>query len=235
MSTQFDFERYNFRSELLLHNLPVDIKDILFGNREIRKFNKGEVIFYEGKNPDKIYYVNQGIVKKYTTGLDGQEHIFYICKKGEFLGHHAVLSNEPYSDSTSAILDSEISIIPRIDFIRAIEKSHTLCSRLLKSLSHEFSVFIRSGQILAQLPVRERTAIALLVLLEKFISNSVEHSETPIIISRKDLANMVGTAHETVGRIIHDFKEEGLILTKGRKIYIKNFEGLVEVSKSKHS
>ncbi|MCB0484288.1 MAG: winged helix-turn-helix domain-containing protein, partial [Flavobacteriales bacterium] len=40
--------------------------------------------------------------------------------------------------------------------------------------------------------------------------------------SREDLANMVGTATETLIRLIHDYKVEGLVETEGRTIKIKD-------------
>jgi len=82
---------------------------------------------------------------------------------------------------------------------------------------------------MAQKPVRERLAEGLLVLDELFNgaggckSADNDHS---ISLTREDLANIIGTATETVIRLLSDFKEEELIETEGRKILILDRSGL---------
>ena len=84
--------------------------------------------------------------------------------------------------------------------------------------------------ILAQKPVRERLAGALMILIDVYdIGENIEVSDG-INLTREDLANMVGTATETLIRLLHDFKDEQLIETKGRKILIKNKEKLKKVA-----
>jgi CRP-like cAMP-binding protein len=126
------------------------------------------------------------------------------------------------------LLDSEIDFIKTQDFINAVNSSHLLTQRLLKNLSHEFRVFINATKVLAKHTVRERSALNLLILESKFQVN--EKIETEIIINRDDLASMVGTAKESVVRMLKDFKEEQLITSKRSRIFIKDYKGLVKVA-----
>ena len=85
---------------------------------------------------------------------------------------------------------------------------------------------------IAQKNVRERFAETLLELLSVFSYGEKAKEEFhPISLSREDLANIIGTATETVIRLISDFKEEGLIKVKGRKIFLKDIQGLKRISK----
>ena len=149
-------------------------------------------------------------------------------EENEYLGYHAILSEEEYPDSATALLDCEVAFIPKNDFLNVVSTSHLLSQRLLKNLSHEFGVFLNATKILARYTVRERTAINLLILQRKF---SVKESLKEIEINREDLASMVGTAKESLVRMLKDFKEEKLISTKGRIIFIEDLEGLVKASK----
>ncbi len=144
------------------------------------------------------------------------------------LGYHAVLSEELYPDSAIALLDSEIDFITIQDFLNAVNSSHLLTQRLLKNLSHEFRVFINATKMLAKHTVRERSALNLLILESKFQVNG--ETETEIIINRDDLASMVGTAKESLVRMLKDFKEEQLITSKRSSIFIKDYNGLVKVA-----
>lgn len=223
--------KYNFENEDLLLGLTDSECKIINRNKVIAYFKAGQEIFKEGTSPKGIYRVKKGKVKKSTTTNFGTEHIFYICKEKEYLGYHAVLSEEFYPDSAIALLDCEVEFIPKNNFLDVVNKSHVLSKRLLKNLSHEFGVFLNATKVLAKYTVRERTAINLLILEQKFRKDT--NKITQVEINREDLASMVGTAKESLVRMLKDLKEDKLIYTKGRIIYIRDYEGLVNVSNFK--
>ncbi|WP_281778012.1 Crp/Fnr family transcriptional regulator [Croceibacter atlanticus] len=230
MNNNFPYSKYNFNNQDLLSGLTTAECDRLTANKEILNFKAGTQIFKEGTEPKGIYRVLSGKVKKYTATNFGTDHIFYICGENEYLGYHAILSEEEYPDSATALLDCEVAFIPKNDFLNVVSTSHVLSQRLLKNLSHEFGVFLNATKILARYTVRERTAINLLILQRKF---SVKESLTEIEMNRDDLSSMVGTAKESLVRMLKDFKEEKLISTKGRIIIIEDLEGLIKASNFK--
>ncbi|MFT5847023.1 MAG: CRP-like cAMP-binding protein [Psychroserpens sp.] len=220
--------KYSFNNQDLFFELPDAICKVIKSNMVTTHVAAGQSIFNEGEKPKGIYRVKSGKVKKLALTNFGAQHIFYICKENEYLGYHAILSQELYSDSATAMVDSTINFIAEEDFIKAVNRSHLLSQRLLKNLSHEFSVFINATKILAKHTVRERAALNLLILEGKFQNDT--QIETEIVINRNDLASMVGTAKESVVRMLKDFKEEQLITTKRSSIYIKDYAGLVKVA-----
>lgn len=219
---------YSFNNQDLFSGLPDTICEIIKSNMMTMPFKAGQYIFKEGEKPKGIYRVKKGKVKKLTQTNFGAQHVFYMCKENEFLGYHAVLSEELYADSAIALVDSEIDFISELDFLKAVDTSHQLSQRLLKNLSHEFRVYINATKMLAKHTVRERSALNLLILESKFRNGS--QKDTEIIINRDDLASMVGTAKESVVRMLKDFKEESLITTKRSSIFIEDYEGLVRVA-----
>jgi CRP-like cAMP-binding protein len=52
-----------------------------------------------------------------------------------------------------------------------------------------------------------------------------------IPLSRKEIADMVGTSRESAGRVMAKFKQEGLINTAGKKIVIFDIKKLEKISK----
>jgi CRP/FNR family transcriptional regulator len=76
---------------------------------------------------------------------------------------------------------------------------------------------------MAQKSVRERLAFTMIILLDIY-------EKEPINLSREDLANFVGTATETLIRLLKDFKEEGIIEVHTRKISIINKEKLFSIA-----
>ena len=85
---------------------------------------------------------------------------------------------------------------------------------------------------IAQKNVRERLAETLLELSNIFsFGNCGNDGINPITLTRIDIANIVGTATETVVRLLHTFKDEELIVIEGRKIFVTDIEGLKSISK----
>ena len=226
----FPIDRWNFTTKSVLNVLSEGEYASLFSHQSSQQYGKGEVVFREGTVPSGIFIIRKGKIKKYKTDRDGREQIVYVAGEGELIGYHAVLSEERYPDSAATLEQSLLSFIPKEDFLDILQRSPDFSHRLLKALSHEFTVFTNSLSVFAQRTAHERLAITLIVLREKF-KEGLSKDEEPILnISRADLANMVGLATDNVIRLLKEFKSEGIIETNGRKIRVINISLLVKRS-----
>ena len=230
MPTKRLIDKFNFKSDSVLLGLPKEEIVFLQESMVERKYKKGQRIFVEGFIPTGIYYLKSGKIKKYKADRDGKEQIIYICNSGELFGYPALLSEGSYSDSAAALEDSMVAFIPKEDFLQVLSQSSILSNKLLKNLSHEFGVLVNSVATFAHRSVRERLALSLLILKEKYRIAGNESQPVEINLSREDLSNLVGTAVETLVRLLHDFKDEGLIETEGRKIRVLNIKQLVKIA-----
>lgn len=231
----FPIDKWNFKSQSILHDLPAEEHDQLFAHATEQHIHKSEVLFREGTFPKDIFFIRQGKVKKYRTDREGKEQIIYVANNGELIGYHAVLAEERYPDAAAALEDSIIVFIPKEDFLHTLEHSATLSQKLLKTLSHEFTVLTTSISVFAQRSVRERLAIALIVLREKFKEGTAAGSPVEIGLSRSDLAGIVGTGIENVVRALTEFKKLGILDTQGRKIFIYDVKKLIDLSGYLHA
>jgi len=230
LSGIFPIDRWNFTTQSMLNVLSEEEYADLVANQSDQKYLKGDVIFREGSVPAGIFMVRSGKVKKYKVDNLAKELIIYVANQGELIGYHAVLSEERYPDSAAAIEDSLISFIPKEDFISILHRSPAFTHRLLKTLSHEFTVLANTISVIAQRTAHERLAIALIVLREKYKDDKPGEKDIVLNISRMDLASMAGIAQENVIRLLKEFKAEGIIETEGRKILIKDIRRLVKKS-----
>lgn len=226
----FPIDRWDFSSQRILAELTDEDRDALMSHSRQKKYKKGEIIFREGETPAGIFYVASGTVKKYKVDNAANEHIFYVASAGELIGYHAVLAGEVYPDSASALEDTTVRFIPLADFVSCLDRSPVLSKMLLRTLSHEFAVYVNNLTVSAQRPVRERIAIVLIVLREKFKKGAVAGEPVMITVSRDDIANMAGTTRENVARFLTEFKQEGIIETVGRKILITDIKKLAGIS-----
>jgi len=226
----FPIDKWDFMSDSVFTDLSADEYRTMTRRAQEEKHKKGQVIFREDATPYGIHYILAGKVKKFKVDNFGKEQIIYVANAGELIGYHAVLSTERYPDAATALEDCIILFIPKEDFLEALRKSPALSGRLLKMLSHEFTVLSNSISIFAQRPVRERLAITLIVLREKFKKGNEEGQQVIINLSRTDIASMAGTTRENVVRLLREFKESSLIGIQGRKIWINDIKKMIAIS-----
>lgn len=226
----FPIDKWDRKSSSVLTALPEEELETLTANMSEERYSKGQNVFREGGYPSGIFFIKEGKVKKYKVDKEGREQIIYVANTGELIGYHALLAEERYPDNAATLEESKIAFIPKEDFLQVLNSSKVLSQRLLKTLSHEFSVFSNSLALFAQRSVRERFAMQLVLMREKYKLNFSPGMEVEINMSREDLASLVGTARENILRILKDFKEEGILETKGRKIIIKDINKLLRVA-----
>lgn len=226
----FPIDKWDFKSESILADLPVNDLALLLAHKSEDTYKKGEVIFREGAYPAGIFYVTEGKVKKYKVDREGKEQIIYVANTGELIGYHAILAEDRYPDCAAVLEESRITFIPREDFLETMQQSDVLSKRLLKTLSHEFAVLANNLSMFAQKSVRERLALHLIVLREKYKVDFQPGMPVAINMSRGDLAGVVGTARENVVRVLSEFKEEGIVETRGRKIMVLDVNRLIQIA-----
>ena len=229
----FPIDKWDFKSQSILAHLPEEEFARLTAHQSEQVYSKGEIIFREGSFPSGIFYIKKGKVKKYKLVGAGGEQIIYVANTGELIGYHAILSEERFPDSAAALEESIIAFIPREDFLDTLAHSAVLSGRLLKTLSHEFTVLANGLALFGQRSVRERLALQLIVLREKYKADALPGMPVEIDFSRDDLANLVGTARENMVRILSEFKEAGILTTRGRRIVVKDVKKLVEIANYK--
>ena len=193
-----------------LHNLTTD--------RNVNQYKKKQVIYSEGNHPSRLFYVQKGKVKTFKTNNDGKELTVGLFTEGDFLGYTALLEQTVYKDSAEAIDEAEIAIIPREDFELLINSNKEVAQKFIQLLAKNVSEKEEQLLALAYNSLRKRVADALLALHNKYKQEGQE--KFSIHISREDLANIAGTATESLIRTLSDFKSEKLVEIKDGNIVI---------------
>ncbi|MGB0863973.1 MAG: response regulator [Saprospiraceae bacterium] len=199
----------------------------LSDDRPLKSYRKKEAIFTEGEYPNGLFLIKKGKVKIIKTNEHGKEYVIAVRKKGDFIGYLALLQNERYPISAYALENTEISTVSKTDFFELLHNNRDIANKFIKLLAD--NIFEKEEQLLslAYNSVRKRVAETLAKLHGEY---KVEgRANTEIVILREDLANMVGTAKETVIRTLADFKEEKLVKIKGSRITILNLYGLENI------
>lgn len=210
----------------------LEIKDIqdLFENCRIKIFKKKDFVFMEGQIPGNLFMIKSGKVKIFNTNSFGKELITSIQGAGEFLGYLPILIKTPYEASAEALEDLEVRVIPKTEFLALLYADLGFALFFIQLISKELVDMEDRLIDLAYQPVRQRVARVILNLGRQFAAWDNTNS---ITMSRKDISNIVGTAPETLNRMLSEFKDEGLIEFNNESgLTIRNNVGLMKVAKS---
>lgn len=219
------FSLFNEVAESHLCQLSAD-KSFVF-------YKKGQTLFYEGTRPMGLFCINEGAIKVYKSTPNGKEQIIRLAKSGDFLGYRALLGEEHYAASATILEDAKVCFIPKESFMHLLSIDSNLYRKLMKSVCHELGIMEEKVTELSQKSVRERLAHTLLMLMETYGIDGEENSrKIDLALSREDLASIVGTATETVIRLLSEFKSDGYIDFDGKKIKILNSKALIKTSNS---
>jgi len=188
-------------------------------NHDVIDYKKKQVIYSEGQHPNKLYYIETGKIKIYKTSDGGKELITNLLSPGDFFGHIPLIENAVYEEFAETLEESSIRVIPRKEFEHLLTHNQEVALKVIKLLANNISEKEQQLVALAYHSLRKRVADALLTLKKKYAKES-DGANFSISISREDLANIAGTATESLIRTLSDFKSEKLIEIKEGKIVI---------------
>ncbi|MCB0819056.1 MAG: Crp/Fnr family transcriptional regulator [Bacteroidetes bacterium] len=217
------------RGKSVFCDLHQDQLDVLNSEKGCMIYKKGQIVFNAGAYPHGLFCVKEGKVKIFRIGDEGKEQIVRLAREGDILGYRALLSGDKYASGAEVLEDSKICFIPQKAFLGLVDSNGALSMQLMKLLSQDLKNAEHRMIDLAQKPVRERVAEALLYLKNTY--GTEEDGKTiSVSLSREDIANIVGTATETAIRLLSEFKNDELIALSGKKISIINYDQLVKAA-----
>ena len=191
--------------------------------------DRGETIFKEGHYPRGLFCVHGGHIKLVRVGDDGREQIIRFAGPGDTLGYSSLVTGEPYTLAAVAVDPTSVCFIPAELIWQYVKENPEFTLKIMQHMSHELQDTERRLVELAQKSVRERVAEALLVLKETFgTEEDGETINTPL--SRGEIANIVGTAPESLIRTLAELRVDQIIETRGRSIRLKNISALARAA-----
>lgn len=195
-----------------------------------QRYSMGQVIFDEGTRPAGLYCVHEGRVKITKLGGDGKEQIIRLVRHGDVLGYRALVAGSSHATSAIALSDCTVCLIPKYVVNQQLSSNSLFSSALLQLLATNLGDAAERMLHLAYKPVRERLAEALLLLLRTYHPDEFTGQPFTIAIGREDLGALMGTTRETTTRMLSEFKQEGLLTTRGSAITILQAKQLAEIA-----
>ncbi len=183
-----------------------------------KKVKKGQQLFDEGEKLNGVYCVRGGVSKLSKLSPNGKDQIVKLASKGEVLGERSVIAEESSNLSATAVSDMEVCFIPKEAIVSTLHKNPDFTYEVLRHMAHDLREADDVIVNMSQKSVKQRIAEALLYMRNNFGEDSDGY--LALVLSREDIANVVGTATESCIRILSEFRKKGFIKTSGKRMAI---------------
>ncbi|MCR4439214.1 MAG: Crp/Fnr family transcriptional regulator [bacterium] len=183
-----------------------------------------QLILVEEESGQSLFIIKRGSVKVSHVSDEGREVILSILNAGDFFGEMALLDGRGRSANVTALVETELLVLRRGDFLGLLEDYPQISIALLRELAGRIR---RSDSHISTLSLKDamgRVAMALVHVAEKTGRPRGREMVIPKLPIQQDLANMAGTARETISRAMGQFEEMGYLEREGHRVVVKDFE-----------
>ena len=201
------------RRTTIFRRLSAEDRQRLAAVAGTRAFEKAAVIFSEGDPSDQLYTVIEGRVKIVKSTARGTDVILEIFGPGDPLGAVAVYESRAYPATAVELESTTCLVVPRQAFFTLLERYPTLVRGLLTGLTHRLVELTNRLAELSSGRIEARLARFFLKLAHDMGEQRPEGIFVPLVLSRQEIADMIGTTIETSIRIMSRWGKERLVRT----------------------
>lgn len=214
------------RRSPLFAALDDDAAQTLLDNMVKARMERGDVLFHEGDQGDKLYVIVEGKIKLGRTSPDGRENLLAILGPGEMFGELSLFDPGPRTATATAIAETQILGLSNEQLQRFITARPYVAGTLLAALARRLR---RTNENLADLvftDVPGRVAKALLDLSRRFGRPVESGVMVAHDLTQEELAQLVGASRETVNKALADFASRGWLKLEARAVLLQDVDRL---------
>lgn len=199
-----------------------DIGSILKYFRE-KKAERGEILLFEGEPSEALYFLVAGAVKVFKTSADGKEQIFNIKRPGDSINDVPVLTGGVNLISAEAMGPVVLNIINKSDMESVLKEYPQVALNVIGVLSRRIQELV---SLVEDFSFRRVTSRVAKMLLEYASDGDRERPR----LTQQEMAAMIGTAREMVGRSLKNLEDIGTIRMDRSRIVITDVKALREMA-----
>jgi len=188
---------------------------------------RNELIVMEGEPAEAVYFVVSGAVKVFKTSAEGKEQILCILRHGDSFNDVPVFDGGPNPASAVAMTPVNLRGINKAAMAVILREYPDVATNVIRVLAEKVRHFV---SLVEDLSFRHVTGRVAKLLLEYAGDHKGAGGEAKPRLTQQDMAAMVGTAREVVGRSLKALEEEGAIKVEHHRIVIANKEILEDMS-----
>jgi CRP-like cAMP-binding protein len=187
-----------------------------------RTYQAGAVIFTEDGDCAGLHVVLEGLVRIYRVSSEGRLHTLSLLRPYSTFNEVAAVDGGPNPYNAVAVTSAEVLQISHDQLMKLLASEPILLSNYVQSLARVNRDYIERLEDMTFRSIPSR--LAKLFLHESTYADQI--AETPTGLTQEEIASILGTTREVVGRALRGLLNAGLLVKKGRHVYIADREGL---------
>ncbi len=194
-----------------------------------KKLKKNEYLFRAGELSDCLFIIGSGALKTLIGDEDGHEQIIKFSIQGDILGLDGIYK-KAHPTSVQAIETTYVCKIPLNRYLELAKDNSQLFTNLYTAMSSHIIEVEEHTHTLGTKNANQRLATMLLKLSRLNDKDGISTTELILPMSRKDIANYLSVAIETVSRLFTHFQNTGAIGLNGKRLEIKDLDKLKQLA-----
>ena len=190
------------------------------------KLSRGEHLFLEGQDGDRLYVVLDGKIKLTRAAVDGRENLWSVLGPGEMFGELSLFDPRPRTSTASAVTDATLAALAHDALRPWLLERPEVSMHMLQALARRLR---RTNDVMADLiftDVPGRVAKNLLDLADRFGEQEGDRLHVHHDLTQEELAQLVGASRETVNKALADFAARGWLQISARSVLILDADRL---------
>ena len=191
-----------------------------------KTFDKGELLFFEGKSCERVFIVRSGRVKLDRTSAAGREQILETLSAGDTCACNPGAVIWSCSTTAEALTPCSVWFLSREDYIRMVQTNSKLSQSLNRVFAERLQCF---SSLIEEVSLKDSKKRLIKFLLDMLSQKKASDSSKHLLLipfTREEIAQRLGVARETVARQLYQLKRARLIDIKPKQILITNEEAL---------
>ncbi|WP_174549627.1 Crp/Fnr family transcriptional regulator [Nocardiopsis trehalosi] len=188
------------------------------------RLGRGQTLFSEGDEGDRLYVILSGKVKLTRTAVDGRENLLSVLGPSEMFGELSLFDPRPRTASAVAVTDAVLAGLGHDDLRPFIAGQPQVALQLLKALATRMR---RTNDVMSDLvftDVPGRVAKALLDLADRFGKEGEDGLHVHHDLTQEELAQLVGASRETVNKALAEFALRGWLRIEAKAVVLLDIE-----------
>jgi len=185
-------------------------------------YKRREVILRGEEIPHGIFYLEKGYIKNYFVSANGEEFTFIIYRKGDFFPIAWTFNDTRKAYYFEAMTPCVLYKKGRPEFLKFLNENPDILLHIMGKITRRLDGLLERMEHMAFGNAYNRVCSIIYILGERFGTKSIDGSKIilNVPLTHKDIANLLGTARETVSVEIAKLKKEGVIKSSGKYIHI---------------
>lgn len=189
----------------------------------IRTLDSGALLFQRGDNAAHFYMVQGGLIKLYRLAHSGDEKVLELIRPQQVFAEAVMFMDNIYPVHAAAVEPSTVIEFDSADFVELLQENSSLAFRLMSSMSRRIHGLVNE---IDQLTLHSGTERLVGFLLQGLPDEASDGITITLPATKQVIASRLGIQPETLSRILHRLRQEGLIEESGQGLKLLNLAAL---------